>query len=49
MKKNLIENFLYVRENMMLLAKGNMGVDGKATISDRGTGRQIQIGDGLIP
>lgn len=49
MKKNLIENFLYARENMMLLAKGNMGVDGKATISDRGTGRQIQIGDGLIP
>ena len=49
MKMNLIENFLYVRENMMLLAKGNMGVDGKATISDRGTGRQIQIGDGLIP
>lgn len=27
MKKNLIENFLYARENMMLLAKGNIGVD----------------------
>lgn len=49
MKKNLIENFLYVRENMMLLAKGTMGVDGKSTISDRNTGRQIQVGDGLIP
>lgn len=35
MKKNLIENFLYARENMILLAKGNIGVDGKATISDR--------------
>lgn len=49
MKKNLVENFLYVRENMMLLAKGTMGVDGKSTISDRNTGRPIQIGDGLIP
>lgn len=49
MKKNLIDNFLYARENMMLLAKGNVGVDGKATISDRSTGRPIYIGDGLIP
>jgi hypothetical protein len=49
MKKNLIENFLYVRENMMLLAKGTMGVDGKSTLSDKATGRPIQIGDGMIP
>lgn len=49
MKQNLIKNFLYARENMMLLAKGNVGVDGKATISDRETGRPITIGDGLIP
>lgn len=49
MKKNLIENFLYSRENMMLLAKGTMGVDGKSTLSDRNTGRPIQIGDGIIP
>ena len=49
MKKNLIENFLYARENMMLLAKGNVDVNGKATISDRATGRPIYIGDGLIP
>ena len=48
MKKNLIENFLYARENMLLMAKGNVGVDGKATISDR-TGRPIYIGDGVIP
>lgn len=27
MKKNLIENFLYARENMLLMAKGNIGVD----------------------
>lgn len=43
MKKNLIQNFLYARENMMLLAKGNMGVDGKSTISDRSTGRPKQL------
>lgn len=49
MKKNLIENFLYARENMILLAKGNIGVDGKATISDRSTGRPVYIGDGMIP
>ena len=49
MKKNLIQNFLYARENMILLAKGNIGVDGKATISYRSTGRPIYIGDGMIP
>ena len=49
MKKNLIENFLYARENMILLAKGTIGVDGKSTLSDRGTGRPIYIGDGMIP
>lgn len=49
MKKNLMDNFLYVRENMMLLAKGTVGVDGKSTLSDRATGRPIMIGDGMIP
>lgn len=49
MKKNLIENFLYARENMILLAKGNIGVDGKATISDKSTSRPIPIGEGMIP
>ena len=27
MKKNIIENFLYASENMLLMAKGNVGVD----------------------
>lgn len=49
MKKNLIENFLYARENMILLAKGTVGVEGKSTLSDRSTGRPIYIGDGAIP
>ena len=42
MKKNLIENFLYARENMMLLAKGSVDVHGKSTITDRATGRPIK-------
>lgn len=41
MKKNLIDNFLYARENMLLMAKGTMGVDGKSTLADRATGRPI--------
>ncbi len=49
MKKVLTENFLYARENMMLLAKSNVGADGKATISDKSTGRPVIIGEGMIP
>lgn len=49
MKKNLIENFLYARENMMLLAKGTVNADGKTTLADKATGRPIIIGDGAIP
>jgi hypothetical protein len=49
MKKNLMDNFLYARENMMLLAKGTVGPDGKSTLSDKATGRPITIGDGMIP
>jgi hypothetical protein len=49
MKKNLIENFLYARENMMLLAKGTVNADGKSTLADKATGRPIVIGDGAIP
>ena len=49
MKKNLIENFMYARENMLLLAKGNVDDKGKATISDKATGRPIYVGEGMIP
>ena len=41
MKKNLIENFLYARENMMLLAKGTWVLMEGLHLSDRGTGRPI--------
>lgn len=46
MKKNLIENFLYARENMILLAKGTVGKDGKTTLADKATGRPIQYMQG---
>ena len=49
MKKNLIENFLFARENMLLLAKGNVDVQGKATITDKVTGSPLYIGEGMIP
>ena len=49
MKKNLIENFLYARENMLLMAKGTVDANGKSTIVDRATGRPIYVGEGLIP
>lgn len=49
MKKVLMDNFMQAREQMLLLAKGNMSPDGKATISDRNSGRPIPIGEGLIP
>ena len=49
MKKNLIENFLFARENMLLLAKGNVDVQGKATITYKVTGRPLYIGEGMIP
>lgn len=44
MKKNLIDNFMQAREQMLLLSKGNIGRDGKPTLSDRQTGRPIPIG-----
>lgn len=43
MKKNLIDNFMTAREQMLLLSKGNIGRDGKPTLSDRQTGRPKTI------
>lgn len=48
-EKNLLENFLYVRNNALLFAKSNIDKDGKPTISDPDTGRPIYISDGIIP
>lgn len=48
-EKNLLENFLFVRNNALLFAKSNVDENGKATISDPDTGRPIYISDGIIP
>lgn len=46
MTKVLNDNFVRASEQMLLLAKTNMDVNGKATISTRNTGREIVIGEG---
>ena len=48
-EKNLLENFLYARNNGLLFNKCNVDANGKATICDPDTNRPIYIGDGLIP
>ena len=48
-EKDLLENFLYVRNNGLLFNKTNVDKNGKATITDPDTGRPIYIGDGIIP
>lgn len=49
-EKNLLDDFNQVRNLGGLLAKGNVDPrTGKATISDKRTGRQIIISDGVIP
>ena len=48
-EKDLLENFLYVRNNGLLFNKTNVDKNGKPTIVDPDTGRPIYIGDGLIP
>lgn len=48
-EKDLLDNFMYVRNNGLLFNKCNVDANGKATISDPDTGRPIYIGDGIIP
>lgn len=49
MTKVLNDNFIRASEQMLLMAKTNMSMDGKATISTRNTNREIVIGEGVIP
>ena len=49
MSKVLMDNFMQAREQMLLMSKTNIDINGKATISTRNTGREIPIGEGLIP
>ena len=48
-EKNLLDNFMYVRNNMLLFSKTNVDKNGKVTICDPDTGRPIYIGEGVIP
>lgn len=47
-KQQLLDNFMEVRNNSMLMAKGTMDANGKSSIQDR-QGRPIIAGDGAIP
>lgn len=49
MTKVLSENFVRASEQMLLMAKTNVDANGRATISTRNTGREVIIGEGLIP
>lgn len=48
-EKELLDTFMYAMNTGLLLNKGNVDVNGKATISDPDTGRPIYIGEGFIP
>lgn len=48
-EKNLLKNFLEVRNRALLFGKSNVDKNGKATIVDPNTNRPIYMYDGLIP
>ena len=48
-EKELLDTFMYAMNTGLAFNKGNIDVNGKATISDPDTGRPIFIGEGLIP
>lgn len=48
-EKNLLDNFMVVRNQGLLFNKTNVDANGKSTITDPDTGRPIYIGDGLLP
>ena len=48
-EKELLDTFVYAMNTGLTFNKGNIDVNGKATISEPETGRPIYIGEGLIP
>lgn len=48
-EKELLDTFLYAVNTGLLLNKGNIDLNNKATISEPETGRPIYIGEGAIP
>lgn len=47
-EKNVMESFLFARNNAMLFGKCNFDKNGKCTVVDPHTGRPIPMGDGII-
>lgn len=47
-EQELLENFLFVRNNALLFGKSNFDKNGKCTVTDPHTGRQIPMGDGIL-
>jgi hypothetical protein len=48
-EKELLDTFMYAMNQGLAFNKGNIDVNGRATISDPDTSRPIYIGEGLIP
>lgn len=44
----LLENFMFARNNALLFGKSNYDVNGKCTVTEPHTGRPIPMGDGII-
>ncbi len=47
-EQELLENFMFVRNNALLFGKSNFDRNGKCTITEPHTGRPIPMGDGII-
>jgi len=47
-EQELLENFMYVRNNALLFGKSNYDKNGKCTVTEPHTGRPIPMGDGII-
>lgn len=48
-EKELLDTFMYAMNTGLTFNKGNIDINGKATISEPETGRPIYIGEGFIP
>ena len=48
-EKDLLDNFMFVKNSGLLFNKTNVDANGRVTISDPDTNRPIYIGDGAIP
>ena len=47
-EKDVLESFLFARNNALLFGKNNFDKNGKCTVIDPHTGRPIPMGDGII-